>query len=183
MKKLIKIFIAAVAMLVIASPLYAAGDKTKSSDMTKQDGMTQGKTATELEGMEVVSKSGEKIGKIEKVSLNEQTGDIKFVTITKGGILGIGGETVAIPLEALSFEQDNATLLVDQSKLETAPKQAKLSDNEYQSNLQSHYGVSPGWQQDSNKTDMNKSNAVDQDQVDMDAAPEMNKDLKENKAN
>ena len=70
--------------------------------------------------------------------------------MAKGGVLGIGGEDIAVPLEAFSFsaETNKATLVVDKSMLDNAPQKADLSDAEFQRELQSHYGVSPAWKKE-----------------------------------
>jgi sporulation protein YlmC with PRC-barrel domain len=146
MKKLATTFIAAMAMLALASPLYAAGEKK----MTEQAGTAQSMSPEELKGMQVVSQTGEELGEIADVKTDEQSGQIQFVTISKGGVLGMGGEDIAVPLEAFRIDQesDRATLTVDQSKLDNAPQQADKSNQEFQRELESHYGVSPAWEQD-----------------------------------
>jgi sporulation protein YlmC with PRC-barrel domain len=190
MKKLATILITGVSMLALTSPLYAAGDMTKSADpkqkadtaqtmpaypKQKADtaqtmsadpkqkaavvqtlsadpkqkvGAAQSMSAEELEGIQVYSQAGEEIGEIKGVTIDDTSGTVKFVNLSKGGILGIGAEDIAVPLEALNFEDGRAVLAVDISKLENAPKQAEMSDKDFQSELQSHYGVSPAWQQD-----------------------------------
>src|SRR5690606_4605817 len=97
MKNLITTFFALVAMLALVSPLYAAGEYDKKSDKAGATSMS----ADEMEGMKVVSQTGEEIGEIKSAKVDQQSGDIKFVTISKGGVLGMGGEDIAIPFEAL----------------------------------------------------------------------------------
>ncbi|MBM9604931.1 PRC-barrel domain-containing protein [Desulfopila inferna] len=146
MKKLSTILIALVATLALASPLYAAGDKSDKDPA--QAGAMEGKSAKDLEGMKVVSQDGEEIGEIQSVTEDEQTGEIQFVTLSRGGVLGMGGEETPVPYEALQIDQEQATLTVDQSKLDNAPQQANMSDQEFRSELESHYGISPAWEQD-----------------------------------
>jgi hypothetical protein len=103
--------------------------------------------------MQVVSQTGEKLGEIDSVKTDPQSGQIRFVTITKGGILGMGGEDIAVPLEAFRIDQQNqrATLTVNETMLDNAPQQANMSDDEFQRNLEQHYGVAPAWKGDSKK--------------------------------
>jgi sporulation protein YlmC with PRC-barrel domain len=120
MKKLITTFFALIAMLALVSPLYAADDyRTGTSFLS----------AEEIEGMKVVSQTGEEIGEIESVKVDHQSGEIKFVSISTG----IGEET-AVPFEAIRFDQHNerATLTVNENKLDNAPEQANMSDDEFQ---------------------------------------------------
>ena len=171
--------IAFIVILSIAGSLYAAGDAHQvpdsrqdmgvSQNMQSQDinrpggaldqptgaiqdqvSTTQMPSADQLNGMKVFSPSGDKIGKISEVNKGEQSGKLNYVTLSKGGFLGIGGEDVAVPLEAFRFDNDRAILTVDPGKLDNAPKQANRSDEQFQKDLQSYYGVSPAWQNSKN---------------------------------
>lgn len=182
MKKLITTFFALVAMLALVSPLYAAGEYDKKSDKAgaasatgdygKDTGATGSAniTAEEIQGMQVVSQTGEEIGEIQRASIDEQSGKVKFVTISKGGVLGMGGEDIAIPFEALQFDQQNerATLTVNESKLDNAPQQANMSDEEFQRNLQSHYGVAPAFEGESNQMETDPTRSMDKDHLETD---------------
>jgi len=181
MKKSITTAFALVAMMAIASPLYATEkDYGMDSDKTDTTG-SQNISANEIEGMSLVSQSGMEIGEINSVKTDQSSGKVTFVTITKGGVLGIGGEDVAIPFEALRLDKQNeqAILAVSESMLDNAPQQADMSDNEFQKNLESHYGLAPAWdgKSDQMKTDstksmdmdkMNKDHTNSMDQNDMD---------------
>jgi sporulation protein YlmC with PRC-barrel domain len=150
MKKLITAFFALVAMLALVSPLYAA-DYGKKSDKAG----TTFISTEELKGMTVVSQTGEAIGEIESVKVDQQSGEIKFVNISKGGVIGMGEQETAVPFEALRFDQQNerVTLTVNESKLDNAPQQANMSDDEFQRNLESHYGIAPAWEGSKSKED------------------------------
>jgi sporulation protein YlmC with PRC-barrel domain len=139
-------------MMAFASPLYAAGESGKMIGSEGTDS-AQVQSPDELKGMQVVSQTGEKLGKIDSVKTDPQSGQIRFVTITKGGVLGMGGEDIAVPLEAFRIDQQNqrATLTVNESMLDNAPQQANMSDDEFQRNLEQHYGVAPAWKGDSKK--------------------------------
>ncbi len=156
MKKATITFITSAA-LAFAIPLYAADEPGLKSDSQPQAGVTQQQTdhmqsgqmmtAEKLKGMEVVSQKGEGIGEIEEVMIDQQTGEVKFVIISKGGILGIGGEEVAAPLSAFGISKEQARLTVDQSKFENVPQQKpEVTDSDYLRDLESHYGVAPAWE-------------------------------------
>ena len=155
MKKMTVSLITIMTSLALTSPIYAAGDsQTTTSNPTtmtqqkdSQFNQSQARSARDLLGMDIVSRTGENIGEIQDIKIDTDTGRISYVTVQKGGVLGIGGEEgIAVPLEAFSFGKDNAKLLVDQSKLDNAPKQANMNDEEFRRGLDSHYGVSPSWQ-------------------------------------
>lgn len=166
MKKLITTIFAFVAILALVSPLYATGEYDKKSD---QAGATS-LSADELEGMKVVSQTGEEIGEIKSAKVDQASGNINFVTISKGGVLGMGGQDIAIPFEALNFDQQNerATLTVNESKLDNAPQQANMSDEEFQRNLESHYGVAPAFEGKSNQMETDPTRSMDQNQMESD---------------
>ena len=171
--------IAFTAILSFAGSLYAAGDadqipdsrqdmgvskNTQSQDINRPGGAldqpsgeihdqastTQIPSADQLDGVKVFLPSGDRIGKIREMNKGEQSGNINYVTLTKGGFLGIAGEDVAVPLKAFRFENDRAILTVDLGKLYNAPKQGNRSDDQFQKDLQSYYGISPAWQDSKN---------------------------------
>jgi sporulation protein YlmC with PRC-barrel domain len=171
MKKIITTFFAFVAMLALVSPLYAAGDYGKESDKAGSASIS----AEEIQGMQVVSQTGEEIGEIKSAKTDQESGKIKFVTVSKGGVLGMGGEDIAIPFEALRLDQQNeqATLTVNESKLDNAPQQANLSDEEFQRNLESHYGVAPAFEGDTKKMETDPTRSMDQDHMETDPTKPM----------
>ncbi len=158
MKKTLLFFIATAAMLALAVPVFAAGDAMKTDSEKESQSAAMGSessqhmgmmTAEEIEGLEVYSQNGEELGEIEEVAIDEQSGKIRYVILSQGGILGIGDEEIPVAFEALRFEEDRAILTVDQSMLETAPKQTDVADDsQFQRDLQNHYGVSPAWDED-----------------------------------
>lgn len=174
MKKL-TIFIAGVAMMALASPLYAAGEspKTIKRSMT---GSTQVQSAEELRDMKVFSQEGEKLGPIISVTTDPESGQIKFITFSKGGFAGVGGEEIALPPQVFRIDQTyhRATLLVDESKLDYAPRQERMTDDEFQRNLEQHYGVAPEWKDNSRQMGVDPSRSMDQHQ------PGMRKSLQSN---
>jgi sporulation protein YlmC with PRC-barrel domain len=112
--------------------------------------MTAGAYSEEaLRGLTVVNREGEELGEIREVRVDSETGEINFVILARGGVLGIGAERYAVPIEALkiSRDKDKATLTVSENKLETAPRQETgMSDGEFKDVIQKHYGVAPAWE-------------------------------------
>jgi sporulation protein YlmC with PRC-barrel domain len=195
MKKTTVSLITIMTALALSSPLYAASDNQEptstnptaviepgATDQSKEVGqfILHARSARDLLGMDIVSQNGEDIGQIQDLKIDTDTGRINYVSIQKGGVLGIGGEKdIAVPIEAFSFTEDNAQLLVDQSKLESAPMQSNRDDAQFRRDLESHYGVSPSWQgkQDhsSPQMNMNESNEPPRkgDTMNMDTNPNM----------
>ena len=59
-------------------------------------------SAEELEGMTIVSDTGEEVGSIDRV------GQVRVVTVDVGGFLGVGAKTVAIPISELEMSADGS---------------------------------------------------------------------------
>ena len=161
------------AALAFAIPLYAADAPGVKSDSQQKPGLTQRQTgqmqsgqmitADKLEGMTVVSQEGEKIGKIKEITIDKQSGEVSFVTFSKGGFLGMGADEIAAPLSAFEFSDEEARLTVNQSKLDNVPQQAAgATDSDYQRDLEAHYGVAPAWNK-GDSGDTPKKQKMDQD--------------------
>ena len=153
MKKITVSIVTMLAALALTAPGYAAGEKAKSQagatgQQTQQMSQSQSQSAEDILGMSVVAQDGEDLGQIQDLRIDTRTGRINYVTVQKGGVMGIGGEQgIPVPLEAFQFTDENARLTVDKNKLDNAPQQAGMSDQEFQRNLHSHYGISPAWQE------------------------------------
>jgi sporulation protein YlmC with PRC-barrel domain len=176
MKKL-TIFIAGVAMMaLVAGPLYAAEDLSETTVSESTTDSAQVLSAEELRGMQVFSQAGDKLGPIQSVTTDPESGLIKFITFSKGGFAGVGGEEIALPIKAFQIDRTyrRATLTVNESKLDDAPQQATMSDDEFQRNLEQYYGVAPAWQGDSRQMETDPSRSMDQQQPGMGTTPQSN---------
>ena len=174
MKKL-TFFIAVVVMMALASPLYAAEESNKTVSKSMTDS-AQVLSAEELKDMQVFSQSGEKLGPIISVKTDPESGLIKFITFSKGGFAGVGGEEIALPPQVFRIDQTyrRATLMVNESKLDYAPQQERMSDDEFQRNLEQYYGVAPAWKEDSPQMGTEPSRSMDQHQPGMRKSPQSN---------
>lgn len=149
-KKFVTNIIAGFAMLALVSPLYAADNKKEKSDAGQQTSSLQGQSADDLKGKKIVSQSGEEIGEIKDVKMDQQDDKkIRYLTVTRSE------REVAAPPEAFRFDKDKdeVRLTMDESKLYDVPKQKK-SEEAFQRDLDRHYGISPIMQ---DTTDPNKS--------------------------
>jgi len=111
--------------------------------------------ADRVNGTDVVSKSGEKLGKIEDVAIEKVSGDVAYAILSHGGILGIGAHYHPVPWKLLKYDTDQRAYVVPMEKadLEAAPgiDETELSgwndelsrDDIYR--YYSGYGVGPYW--------------------------------------
>ena len=79
--------------------------------------------ASKLMGMTVKNQEDEKLGSVENLLVDVQSGRIVALVVSSGGFLGIGNELSAVPPTALTFNTERDTLLLNTSKaaLTSAP--------------------------------------------------------------
>lgn len=65
--------------------------------------------AEDVLGADVVNPRGDTVGSIEEIIVDRGNGRIEFMVIKSGAILGIGGRSVAVPYEALGFDERDGT--------------------------------------------------------------------------
>jgi len=111
--------------------------------------------ADRVNGTDVVSKTGEKLGKIEDVAIEKISGDVAYAILSFGGLLGIGARYHPVPWKLLKYDTDKRAYVIPMNKgdLEQAPTidETELSgwsdelsrDSIYQ--FYSPYGVGPYW--------------------------------------
>jgi sporulation protein YlmC with PRC-barrel domain len=111
-------------------------------------------SATTIIGNKVVNPEGEQLGSIKELMIDLDDGQIAYVVLSFGGFLGRGDKLFAIPLEALMFDNENHTVILDLDKevLKNAPGFDKdhWPDNaQYEAgwllDIYEYYGYSPYW--------------------------------------
>ena len=90
---------------------------------------------------------GEKVGDIDDVVLDLQTGRVVFYQLGSGGFLGMGEDKIALPPQAVSFRKDGGILRVDKDRIHQAPKanteKTTRIDANYINEVYRHYGYKP----------------------------------------
>jgi sporulation protein YlmC with PRC-barrel domain len=141
MKKALSLLVTLIGSITLACPIYGADKATKLS-VTSQPQSIQ-----KIIDMRIFDRQGNEIGEIEDIRINPRNGQIYYVIVSKSITSSPGDDKdVAVPLEILSFLQDKVVLTVDQNKLDGAPRPEKLvSDDKFQRDLQSYYGIAYSW--------------------------------------
>jgi sporulation protein YlmC with PRC-barrel domain len=112
--------------------------------------------ASNVIGASVTNPEGEKLGSISDLTMSAN-GRVRFAILSSGGVLGMGGKLIAVPMKALSFKDDkNAILDISKKKLATAPSFDEkdwpdMSDRQWSEDTFRFYGVSPFWKDKSAK--------------------------------
>ena len=120
-------------------------DVTEARRDLRQD-LAQTHRAKTVIGMDVKNHQGEHLGKIHDLVLNFDDGDIAYVVISAGGLLGVGNTLHAVPWKALSLnsQADGFILNIDQTAWKNAPSfkendWPEVADREWNRQLESYY--------------------------------------------
>jgi len=94
----------------------------------------------QLRGMQVVDRDGDKIGKIDEIYLDEQTGQPEWLAVNTGLF---GSNVSFVPLAQASTEGDTVRVPYEKSQVKDAPNASadgQLSQDE-EERLYAHYGL------------------------------------------
>jgi hypothetical protein len=149
MKKLMFIL---VAMAFIAFG-YTAG--AYAAGMDKSTGEDTGDVSAWI-GKDVKNPEGEDLGKIDEF-VRDEGGEVSLAIISHGGFLGMGDKKVAVPYNALSFNEgeDHAILDVTEEQLANAPaigENEDPADREFAEEVHRYFGERPRWSYEESET-------------------------------
>lgn len=103
-------------------------------------------SAATITGDEVCNMQDEKLGSIQDIMLDIQSGNIRYAVLSSGGFLGLGDRLFAIPWHALKQdrEQKRFRLDVDIERLKEAPGFDKddwpnMADPSWNSTIDAYY--------------------------------------------
>lgn len=105
-----------------------SSERTGSAEYTSSGDLQNTKLghverANKLIGMEVLSSDNQKLGKLENVIIDLNTGRILYTVVGSGGVLGAGEKKYAVPPRAFTEMQgDELSLKVDKAKFQGAPQ-------------------------------------------------------------
>jgi uncharacterized protein YrrD len=163
MKRKLQLIISASAASVLAFSALAQETTIPTSDQTEHlrdrqpdarraDRLNGAAKASEVIGMTVKNNQDEKLGKVEDLAVDVESGRIVQVILSTGGFLGIGDTLTAVPPGALHHDVASKVLHLDadKEKLKNAPKfettkWAEYSDSEHLSAVYRHYGEEPAF--------------------------------------
>lgn len=163
MKRKLQIIISASAASVLALSALAQDSpkpKTEEPDYTRNRmphaqrtaRLNDAAKASDLIGMTVNNNQNEKLGKVEDLAVDVESGRVVQVILSTGGFLGIGDTLTAVPPGALHRDVTNKVLNLDadKEKLKGAPKfemsnWAEYSDSNHLAEVYNYYGQEPAF--------------------------------------
>lgn len=111
-------------------------------------GRTVADPAEDIRGRDVIDRDGRDIGKVDALMIDEDEGKVRFLQVKGGGFLGIGDQTVLIPVDAIT-RIDEDRVHVDHTREHVAggptydPDLAE--EPAYWEDASSYYGYGPYW--------------------------------------
>lgn len=159
----LKILITTSAASLLACSALAqvtAGSKSDRSDLTHHGSAQERRTdrlngavkASELIGMDVNTYQEEKLGTVDDLGVDLESGRIVQVILSSGGFIGIGTRLTAVPPGALHHDTAKKVLHLnaDKATLQGAPKfdadkWAESSSSNHLAAVYSHYGQEPAF--------------------------------------
>ena len=182
MKRKPQIIIGATAAAVLAFSALAQDSpnaQTARSDDTRQrmahlraDRLNDAAKASDVIGMTVKNYQGEKLGKVEDLALDVESGRIVQVILSTGGFIGTGKTLTAVPPGALHRDVAHKVLHLDadKEKLTGAPKfemsrWSECCDSSHLSRVYRHYGEEPSFRF------IHRGNLARDGQPDLDGSP------------
>jgi sporulation protein YlmC with PRC-barrel domain len=110
-------------------------------------GRTVADPAQDVRGLTVVDSSGDAVGTVEDLLVDEGTGHVHFLRVEHGGLLGFGATPSLIPAGAVT-RIDQEAVHIDRSRDRVADAPAydpEISDRRDYGALYGYYGFTPFW--------------------------------------
>jgi hypothetical protein len=131
-------------------------EKTEKPSMATQT-LERRETATmigsdKVEGTNVYRSSGDKIGSIERIMLDKQSGKVAYAVMSFGGFLGIGHDHYPVPWSLLNYNTSlgGYEVNISDSQLKGAPSYSNDNDWDWEDRKRAqqvydYYRVPPYW--------------------------------------
>jgi PRC-barrel domain len=87
----------------------ATATKAPAPDPLKQEDVSK------IEGTSVLGSDGKKLGDVSSVLMKPDDKKIDRLVVRAGGVLGVGGHRVAMPLDAFSWDSDAAAFKISKT--------------------------------------------------------------------
>jgi sporulation protein YlmC with PRC-barrel domain len=119
----------------------AALIKLSDSNLTLTD------AAEDIQGRTVLDTTGQEVGEVGDLLVDEQERKVRMLEVSSGGFLGLGATTFLLPVDAIvRITEDAVYISQARERIAGAPAyDPMLVDERYLSGIYRHYGYSPYW--------------------------------------
>ncbi len=136
-------FISLLGLAFLSANVWAA-----ENNQSVQQSLGREYTFGQIVGTVVKNDQGQELGRISDIVLDSHD-RIPFVIISHGGVFGMGGKQVAVPMSALNYNTQGKYLALnmDQAKFNAAPNFTlnDLSNPQWASQEYRYFGQQPYW--------------------------------------
>ena len=100
-----------------------------------------------VEGTAVYNEAGDRLGSIDNLMIDKQSGQVRYAVLEFGGFLGLGTDRYPMPWSTLKYDTqlDGYVVPLDKAKLDKAPRYAESDvppyDNGYGQRVYDYYGA------------------------------------------
>lgn len=106
----------------------------------------------QVEGTPVYNLEGEKLGTVDSVMIDRESGQVVYAVMAFGGFLGLGEKRHPMPWKTMIYDKQREGYVVSLSReeLEGAPNMnageyGELGDRDYEETVYTHYKAEPYW--------------------------------------
>lgn len=115
--------------------------------MTTTNTVTSVVSSDRVLGTNVYNPNGDKLGSVEGLQIDKQSGKVHYAVMEFGGFLGVGKDVYPLPWDSLKYDTNLGGYVMSLTKeqLEAAPKYERDSaqdyNDEYGRKVNEYYGV------------------------------------------
>ncbi|WP_322867970.1 PRC-barrel domain-containing protein [Aquicoccus sp. G2-2] len=106
-------------------------------------------SSSDVNGTEVYGRDGSKIGSVDHLMIDKESGNIAYAVMGFGGFLGVGEEHQPVPWAKLSYDTDKNGFVTDivEADVQDAPERQDnwYNDRDWERRAYEHYHVAPYW--------------------------------------
>ncbi len=101
----------------------------------------------DIRGRRVLDSRGEELGRVDELIVDEGEERVRFIRVAHGGLLGIGGESLLLPVETITrVDDEQVHVNQDRDKVAGGPRyNPDLQEATNYEDLYGYYGLGPFW--------------------------------------
>jgi len=106
-------------------------------------------SSSDVNGTDVYGRTGDKVGQIDHLMIDKQSGKVAYAVMHFGGFLGIGEDEHPVPWQKLDYDTSKDGFVTDitEEQLKGAPERGTnwRTDRDWEKRTHDYYAVTPYW--------------------------------------